>query len=174
MLTIINTGAGRDKMCRIIQYFLHAFCATLEPRGAHFKELITRLNKLKGSCSHTRKVLRFGKELPLIVNIRNRLALHATQPVRMIEYRTLSDLALILYFATDHPLYFHSIGIWKYSASFMSNLNYINNVFWLLSSIFDMMVTVVEIAHVQSEIKKLAVKVQNFTSHPGEDQMTAK
>ena len=72
----------------------------------------------------------------------------------MIEYRTLSDLALILYFATDHPLYFHNIGIWKYSNSFMKNCSFINNVFWLVSSIFDMMVTVVEISHVQSEISK--------------------
>ena len=174
MLTIINSGAGRDKMCRIIQYFLHAFIPTLEPRGAHFKELLVRLGKLKGSCSHTRKVLRFGKELPLIINIRNRLALHETQPVRMIEYRTLSDLALILYFFTDHPLYFHGIGLWKYSASFMTNMGYINNVFWLLHSLFDIMVTIVEISHVQGEIQKQAVKVRNVTSQPGEDQIQAK
>ena len=119
MLTIINSGAGRDKMCRIIQYFLHAFCATLSTRGAHFKELIKRLNALKGSCSATRKVLRFGKEIPLIVNIRNRLNLHESTPQRMIEYRTLTDLALVFYFLTDHPLYFHSIGFWKFSPSFM-------------------------------------------------------
>ena len=154
MLTIINSGAGRDKLCRIIQYFLHAFCATLSTRGAHFKELITRLSKLKSNCSATRKVLRWGKEIPLVVGIRDRLNQHEAHPVRMIEYRTLSDLALIFYFLTDHPLYLHSIGLWKFSPSFMRNCDYINNVFWLVSSLFDMMVTVVEIAHVQKEVQK--------------------
>lgn len=76
MLTIINSGAGRDKMCRLIQYFLHALTPVLAPRGAHFKDLIERLTKLKGSMSHCRKVLRFGKEIPLIINIRNRLQQH--------------------------------------------------------------------------------------------------
>ena len=92
----------------------------------------------------------------------------------MIEYRTLSDLALILYFFTDHPLYFHSIGFWKFSPSFMSNCGFINNLFWLISSIFDMMVTVVEIAHIQKEIQKQTVKVQNASNQPGEGQMEAK
>ena len=174
MLTIINSGAGRDKLCRLIQYFLHAFMPILAPRGAHFKDLITRLGALKGSCSHTRKVLRFGKEIPLIVGIRNRLRQHEQKPIRMVEYRTMSDLALMLYFATDHPLYFHSIGLWKYSPGFVSNLSYINNVFWLLSSIFDMMVTLVEISHVQGEIQKLSAKVSNFSTSQGEDQLDQK
>ena len=36
----------------------------------------------------------------------------------MIFFRTLSDLSLILYFATDHPLYFNNIGFWKYDKKF--------------------------------------------------------
>ena len=35
-------------------------------------------------------------------------------------------------------------------------MDYINNLFWLLSSIFDIMVTVVEISHLQKQIKKVA------------------
>ena len=88
----------------------------------------------------------------------------------MVEYITIGDLALILYFFTDHPIYFNSIGLWKYSPGFMSNLNYMNNVFWLLSSIFDMMVTIVEISHVQGEIQKLSAKVSNFSTNQAEDQ----
>ena len=67
----------------------------------------------------------------------------------MILYRVLSDLTLILYFFTDHPLYFNSIGFWKYSDKFIKNCDYINNVFWLLSSLFDIVCTVVEINHLQ-------------------------
>ena len=74
MINIINTGAGRDKSCRVIQYAIMAMLPTLKARGAHFNELVARLSKLKGSMSATRKVLRFGKEIPLITGIRNRLA----------------------------------------------------------------------------------------------------
>ena len=74
----------------------------------------------------------------------------------MILYRILSDLTLILYFFTDHPLYLHNTGFWKYSDKFMKNCDYINNVFWLLSSLFDIMCTVVEINHLQKQIKKVA------------------
>ena len=52
----------------------------LKARGAHLNELVDRLNKLKGSMSMTRKVLRFGKEIPLITGIRNKLALHEVTP----------------------------------------------------------------------------------------------
>ena len=115
MINIINTGAGRDKSCRIIQYTIMALLPILKARGAHFNELVARLSKLKSSMSATRKVLRFGKEIPLITGIRNRLALHEVTPQRMILYRVLSDLTLILYFFTDHPLYLHNVGFWKYS-----------------------------------------------------------
>ena len=65
----------------------------------------------------------------------------------MIMYKMLSDFTLMLYFFTDHPLYFHNIGLWKYSDSFIKNCDYINNVFWLVSSLFDIVVTVSEINH---------------------------
>ena len=135
----------------------------LKARGSHFDEFISRLAKFKTSMSMTRKVLRFGKEIPLIVGIRNKLAAtsysstYSNDPAsannqpqqRMILYRILSDLALILYFFTDHPLYLHNVGFRKFNPEFIKNIDYINNVFWLLSSLFDIMVTVVEISHLQ-------------------------
>ena len=92
-----------------------ALLPILKARGAHFNELSARLSKLKSNMSMTRKVLRFGKEIPLITGIRNKLALHEVSPQRMILYKVLSDLTLILYFFTDHPLYLHNVGFWKYS-----------------------------------------------------------
>lgn len=71
----------------------------------------------------------------------------------MILYRILSDLTLMLYFFTDHPLYFHNIGFWKFSPSFIKNCDFINNVFWLISSLFDIVVTVVEINYIQKQIQ---------------------
>lgn len=170
MINIINSGAGRDKTCRVIQYTIMALLPILKARGAHFNELSARLSKLKSNMSMTRKVLRFGKEIPLITGIRNKLALHEVSPQRMILYKVLSDLTLILYFFTDHPLYLHNVGFWKYSPQFMKNCDYINNVFWLLSSLFDIMVTVVEINHLQKQIKKVANQLSGDKSVT-DDQM---
>ena len=74
LINIINSGAGRDKTCRVIQYSLMALLPILKARGAHFNVLVDRLSKLKSSMSHTRKVLRFFKEIPLITGMRNTLA----------------------------------------------------------------------------------------------------
>ena len=129
-----------------------AILPILKERGAHFNELINRLSKLKSNMSMTRKVLRFGKEIPLVTGTRNRLALHEVTPQRMILYRVLSDITLIAYFFTDHPLYLHNVGFWKYTDKFIKNCDYINNLFWLLSSLFDIVCTVVEINHLQKSI----------------------
>lgn len=94
--------------------------------------------------SQTRKVLRFGKEIPLITGIRTRLLAHEKSPQRMVFWRTVSDIALILYFFTDHPLYFNGIGLWTYEKKFLSNMDYINNVFWLVNSVLDIVVTVAD------------------------------
>ena len=177
LINIINSGVGRDKMCRIIQYTLMALLPHLRARGAHMNELVERLGKLKSSMSMTRKVLRFGKEIPLITGIRNKLALHEVTPQRAIFHRVLSDLTLILYFFTDHPLYLHNVGFWKYSGKFIDNCDYINNVFWLVSSLFDIVCTVVEIQHLNKQIKKVASQLSEAygpgggATAPMDDQM---
>jgi len=160
MTNIINTGAGRDKSCRIIQYAIMGILPTLKARGAHYNELSDRLGKLRGSMSATRKVLRFGKEIPLITNIRNNLAKHEVTPQRMILYKVLNDLALALYFFTDHPLYLHNVGFWKFSPEFIKKCDYINNIFWLLNALFDIVISVEEIDYQQKQIKKVASQLQ--------------
>jgi hypothetical protein len=76
MTVIINSGLGRDKCCRIIQYFIMGILPSLTAKGAHYSSLVQRLSKLKTSMSQTRKVLRFGKEIPLITGIHSRLQAH--------------------------------------------------------------------------------------------------
>ena len=155
MTYIINSGIGRDKCCRIIQYAIMGLIPTMQAKGAHYSDLVSRLSKLRVSMSQTRKVLRFGKEIPLITGIRNRLIAHEKTPQRMVFWRTISDIALILYFFTDHPLYFHGIGFWTYEKSFLSNMDYINNVFWLINSVLDIVVTIADLQHLQTTIKSL-------------------
>jgi len=164
LINIINSGVGRDKLCRIIQYAIMGLLPVLKARGAHFNELSDRLNKLKSSMSSTRKVLRFGKELPLITNIRNNLAKHEVSPVRMILYKVLNDLALALYFFTDHPLYLHNVGFWKYSPDFIKKCDYINNIFWLMNCVFDIVVAVEDINYQTKQIKKVANQLQGDKS----------
>lgn len=72
VLYILQTGIGRDKCCRIIQYSIMGLIPTLQAKGEHLTDLISRLNRLKSGMSQTRKVLRFGKEIPLISGIRKR------------------------------------------------------------------------------------------------------
>ena len=73
----------------------------------------------------------------------------------MVLTRTISDIALIIYFFTDHPLYFNSVGLKTYDKQWLSKLDYINNVFWLINSVLDIVVTVADMQHIQNEIKKI-------------------
>ena len=56
----------------------------------------------------------------------------------------MDKISLILYFATDHPLYLHSIGFWNLDKQFYKKLDFINNFFWLLQNLFDIATTLVE------------------------------
>lgn len=87
--------------------------------------------------SLTRKVLRFGKPLPLVKGIIDRVAENQKKPVRCFTLRTLSDIFLILYFLTDHPLYFQRIGFVKMDKELVNSIDYWNNIFWLLNAVLD-------------------------------------
>lgn len=105
--------------------------------------------------SLTRKVLRFGKPIPLIKSIMDRFKEHEKKPIRNVFVRTLSDIFLMLYFATDHPLYFQKIGMVNMDKSLLNNIDYINNVFWLLNAVFDLYADLVDLYYIDLEIKKL-------------------
>ena len=79
----------------------------------------------------------------------------------MIFWRTLSDICLIFYFLTDHPLYFQRIGFTRFDKSFMSNCDWINNVFWLLNAVLDMMCDIVDLYHLQKEIQTVKQQISS-------------
>ena len=105
-----------------------------------------------------------GKEIPFILGIRNRFIQHKASPVRMFECKTLSDICLILFFSTGHPVYLHNVGFLKFSPTTFANIFYYNIFFWLLSSIFGMLVTIVEIGHLKADIVGQMAKVRNVKS----------
>lgn len=87
--------------------------------------------------SLTRKVLRFGKPIQLVKAIMDRLRDHKNKPVRNLMLRTLSDIFLILYFLTDHPLYFQRIGFIKMDKQMVDFIDWWNNIFWLVEALID-------------------------------------
>jgi hypothetical protein len=60
---------------------------------------------------------------------------------------------LILYFLTDHPLFFAGVGLREYDKAWLKRLDYWNNVFWMANSLLDIAVTVVDLQQLQTEIK---------------------
>ena len=51
LTAILNSGVGRDKSCRVLQYFLMAIIPILQAKGAHMNNLVDRMNKFKASMS---------------------------------------------------------------------------------------------------------------------------
>lgn len=78
----------------------------------------------------------------------------------MIFWKTVSEISLILYFATDHPLYFNQIGFKSYKKEYLQMLDYWNNIFWLLNSLLDMAITLVDLKYLQDDIESIVSNIQ--------------
>lgn len=138
-------------MCRFIQYFIKFLVPILRTRGTAVDN-IDKLERVQSNMSLTRKVLRFGKPLPLIKAIIDRFKQHEKSPVRNILLRTLSDIFLSLYFLTDHPLYLQRIGFIKMDKQLVDFIDYWNNVFWLLEAVIDIYCDLVDLHYLNMEI----------------------
>jgi hypothetical protein len=80
----------------------------------------------------------------------------------MIFWKTVSDISLILYFATDHPLYFNQIGFKSYKKEYMSRLDYWNNIFWLVNSLLDIAITLVDMKYLQDDLESIVSATCNL------------
>ena len=140
-------------MCRFVQYFIKFALPTLESQGERYSLFITKLKKLEGNMSLTRKVLRFGKQLPLLRSIITRARNHNE---RVIFWRSVSDLAQIIYCTLDHPLYMQKVGFIKFkNPQIIEKLERIKNILRLLSRVIDILVLIVELYYIQKEIDHL-------------------
>jgi len=61
----------------------------------------------------TRKVMRFGLIIPIILGIIRRIRENAIKPVKNLILATIADIGGAFYFLLDHPLYFTKIGFVK-------------------------------------------------------------
>ena len=99
VLTVLNqaapvftTHSGREKLARLIQYLLGVIIPTLQKRQpsgrlietagrstdqeARILKLIAKMAIIKSSMSMTRKVMRFGQQVPILIGIIQRLVDH--------------------------------------------------------------------------------------------------
>jgi Peroxisomal biogenesis factor 11 (PEX11) len=138
-----------------VQYFIKFIVPIIAARGAQHNDTKERLEKLQANMSLTRKVLRFGKPLPLVKAIMDRFKTHEKTPVRNILLRTISDLSLILYFISDHPLYFQRIGFVKLDKSWVDFIDYWNNIYWLVECLLDIYCDLCDLYYLNKDIQNL-------------------
>lgn len=67
-----TTHSGREKMMRFCQYFSAFLMPTIENmnnKSERSQDLVKRLGLIKSNMSLTRKVMRFGGSISIILNI---------------------------------------------------------------------------------------------------------
>ena len=69
---VINTHAGREKSVRIMQYLMMFLIPTLQNMKG-IKNILEKLNIIKSQMSLTRKVMRFGMQIPLLLGVWKRI-----------------------------------------------------------------------------------------------------
>lgn len=107
--------------------------------------------------SVTRMVLRFGKPFPLIKTILDRFKEHEKRPVRNIFWKTVSNITSFVYFWSDHPIYFHKIGLIKLDPITLDRIDYLNNIFWLMECVIDIFCDIVDLYYIQKEIQLIVI-----------------
>lgn len=156
---LFNTHAGRDKVIRLIQYFLLFLLPTLKDRmsrlgpGARdvYEKIVMKMAILYTQCSLTRKVLRFGMQIPLILGMSRRFQEHQKAPVKMILFQTLADVFGVLYNSCDHPNFFLKIGFIKnWSEHSVARWSRMTEFWWFLQSVCEVMVHIVHIQDFQT------------------------
>lgn len=111
---------------------------------------------IRGSMGMTRKIMRFGLEIPIIIGIIKRIKQHNKSPQKMIFIQTLADIFGALYFIFDHPLYFTKTGFLRgWSKELQDRIGWWSEVWWLLQTILEIACHVVAINDMEKEMENL-------------------
>lgn len=95
--------------------------------------------------SLTRRLLRFGKPIPLFISMFYSLRDYNKKPKRAFIFRTLSDISLFIYYFLDHPLYFQKLGVINMSKERADYIDWLTNVTWFLETFFNILVDLIDI-----------------------------
>ena len=157
-----NTHSGREKSIRFMQYFTSFLIPTLksDSNSVKMKQILQKIDLLKSSMSMTRKVLRFGVEIPILINIIKRIKQHQKTSVKMIFIQTLSDFFGAMNYVFDHPLYFRKVGILTtWSDEKYSLWSWYSDMCWFMQIICEFMLHIVSLKDMQVELSSLKQKV---------------
>ncbi|TNV75711.1 hypothetical protein FGO68_gene16851 [Halteria grandinella] len=163
ILRILTTPAGRDKLCRLVQYFLLMLIPLLSQYSGI---VIPQLEIVRSHMSFLRMAMRFEKPYPMMRGIaRRHNSIHRYEPLAIL--RSIGDAFLVLYFLTDHPMFFHRLGYLTYSAKFADDLDLVNNLFWLANCVIEMIVDSLEIVFMQQwQTRKIMDFLVNVSDLP--------
>mmetsp|Transcript_18773 Transcript_18773/g.34034 ORF Transcript_18773/g.34034 Transcript_18773/m.34034 type:complete len:223 (-) Transcript_18773:31-699(-) len=138
---------GRDKSIRVFQYITRGMNDGL--KGGSLAELADRAQKVSAALAMTRKVLRFGLPIGITLNLLKR-------GWRDL-FRSAADLSLLLYFLSDHLLYFYKVGAVK-APSYAGKVDLWNNIFWIFDNVFTIIADCLDIHRVQTSIQEIVDK----------------
>jgi len=154
MVTLLSLSAGRDKICRVFQYFAR-FILPFIKDDKSLKKTHDFIEKIGGQFGLTRKVLRFGKQVGLARGIYNRWATPKERRQRMALTRSLAEAADAIYFCADHILFFQKIGASKFSPKTIETADWIGNLMWLSAVLFSMISELAELKYLKEDSGKL-------------------
>ncbi|XP_064609766.1 peroxisomal membrane protein 11B-like [Liolophura sinensis] len=136
--------AGRDKVCRLIQYGSKFLWYRLQQSHTH-EELLQKLKSLESAVSNTRKLLRFGKSFDFFHGALK--TLHLSDVVLRLTL-TLSKINQACYLLIDHLVWMGRVGLVHID---MKKWLDVSARFWLVSIMLNLVRDVYDIIKVLTE-----------------------
>lgn len=151
ILKCIEKFKAKEQLIRLVQYLSFLTQALL--KNTKYTSVTLKAKKLSGNLSIVRKVLRFGMPVQVIMNIISR----SKSKMKIIKF--IRDLFSLLYYATDHLLYFYRVRLisWKKNLKHIQMVDVIRNLAWVCLLVAKIVDYVKEIHSVQKKIQKLSV-----------------
>ena len=89
--------------------------------------------------------------------------------MRLVFFKTLSDLLLIMYYLLDHPIYLKRIGVLPHLPDkLIAKLEHYKNIFRLAGRVINILIDIVDLHHIQKEIKDLTKKTLELSKSKAE------
>lgn len=123
---------GVDRLLRFLQY---------SSKVVDILGITKRFLKMSAQLSIARKFLRIGAPLALILRVIRRVQGEALTLLKSCE--TLAEIALILYFFSDHMLLLHKLGLYKFSS--LDPIEFLGNWSSLIDSVLSLLVSTVDL-----------------------------
>ncbi|CAD8058777.1 unnamed protein product [Paramecium sonneborni] len=140
VVILLSKTSGRDKSCRILQYF-GKFCAE-QLKELNQNELSLKCKNLSSNMSLTRKVLRFGRTIGIIISIIELSKSKGNKAI--ILNKILMNISCFLYFLVDHTHWFCKIQVIQ-NPILEAKADYWSDALWCFEAFFDCVALILEI-----------------------------